>query len=29
MNTEQGSHLIVVNSEPRLENFLKQWFQPT
>ena len=29
MNTEQGSHLIVVNAEPRLENFLKNNnFQP-
>ncbi len=28
MNTEQGSHLIVVNAEPRLENFLENNFQP-
>jgi len=28
MKTDRGSELIVVNAEPRLENFLKKWFQP-
>lgn len=28
MNTIRGSHLIVVNAEPRLEPFLAEWFEP-
>ncbi len=26
--SQAGSHLIVVNGEPRLENFLSAWFEP-
>ena len=26
--SQSGSHLIVVNGEPRLENFLSAWFEP-
>ena len=26
--SQVGSHLIVVNGEPRLENFLSDWFEP-
>ena len=28
MNSNRGSHLIVVNAEPRLESFLDEWFEP-
>jgi len=28
MNSNRGSHLIVVNAEPRLEAFLTEWFTP-
>ena len=26
--SQVGSHLVVVNGEPRLENFLSDWFEP-